>query len=140
MPDHGDLGAAVDAIALVDHHVHPALATELSHREFEELITESDRPAQPGAARFDSQLGVAIRRWCAPVLGLPASVPAEVYTGRRKELGAAEVARRLLRASGLAHLLIDTGYLRAGMLGLTAMADAARASVEEVVRLEAVAE
>jgi predicted TIM-barrel fold metal-dependent hydrolase len=140
MPDHEDLGSAVGAIALVDHHVHPALATELSHGEFEELITESDRPVPPGTTRFDSQLGVAIRRWCAPVLGLPASVPAQVYTDHRKELGAAEVARRLLRASGIAHLLIDTGYLREGMLGLTAMADAAGASAEEVVRLEAVAE
>jgi uncharacterized protein len=140
MRDEGDLGAAVGAIALVDHHVHPALAVELSHGEFEELITESDRPVPPGTTRFDSQLGVAIRRWCGPVLGLPASGPAKAYTGRRHELGAAEVARRLLGASGVAHLLVDTGYLREGMLGLTAMGEAAGAAVEEVVRLEGVAE
>ncbi|HUL26902.1 MAG TPA: amidohydrolase family protein [Streptosporangiaceae bacterium] len=135
-----ELDAAVGAIALVDHHVHPALATELSHQEFEELITESDRPAPPGTSRFDSQLGVAVRRWCGPVLGLPASVPARAYTGRRSELGAAEVARRLLRASGIAQLLVDTGYPRAGMLGLAAMAEAAGCGVAEVVRLEDVAE
>jgi predicted TIM-barrel fold metal-dependent hydrolase len=140
MRDEGDLGAAVGAIALVDHHVHPALVVELSHGEFEELITESDRPVPAGMTRFDSQLGVAIRRWCGPVLGLPASGPAEAYTGRRHELGAAEVARRLLAASGVAHLLVDTGYLREGMLGLTAMGEAAGAAVEEVVRLEGVAE
>jgi hypothetical protein len=140
MRDEGDLGAAVGAIALVDHHVHPALVVELSHGEFEELITESDRPVPAGMTRFDSQLGVAIRRWCGPVLGLPASGPAEAYTGRRHELGAAEVARRLLGASGVAHLLLDTGYLREGMLGLTAMGEAAGAAVEEVVRLEGVAE
>src|SRR6516162_11886783 len=109
-----ELEAAVGAIALVDHHVHPALAAELSHGELEELITESDRPAPPGVTRFDSQLGVAIRRWCAPVLGLAASVPAQAYTDRRRELGAAEVTRRLLRAAGTAYLLIDTGYLRDG--------------------------
>jgi hypothetical protein len=135
-----ELDAAVGAIALVDHHVHPALAGELSHGEFEELITESDRPVPPGTARFDSQLGFAIRRWCGPVLGLPASAPARAYTGRRRELGAAEVARRLLRAAGLAHLLIDTGYLRDGMLGLAAMAEMAGSGVAEVVRLESVAE
>ena len=43
-----ELEAAVGAIALVDHHVHPALATELSLAELEELITESDRPVPPG--------------------------------------------------------------------------------------------
>ena len=135
-----ELDAAVGAIALVDHHVHPALAAELSHGEFEELITESDRPVPPGTTRFDSQLGVAVRRWCGPVLGLPASAPAPAYLDRRRELGAAEVARRLLRAAGLAHLLIDTGYLRDGMLGLAAMAEAAGSGVAEVVRLESVAE
>src|SRR5439155_23284618 len=120
-----ELGAAVGAIALVDHHVHPALATGLSHGEFEELITESDRSVPPGTTRFDSQLGVAIRRWCGPVLGLPASVPAPAYLGRRDVLGADEVARRLLRASGVAHWLVDTGYLREGMLGLRGVADVA---------------
>jgi len=134
------LAAAVGAIALVDHHVHPALATELSHGEFEELITESDRPVPPGTTRFDSQLGMAIRRWCCPVLGLPASAPAQAYLDRRRELGAAEVTRRLLRAAGVGQLLIDTGYLRDGMLGLAAMAEAAAAGVAEVVRLESVAE
>ena len=135
-----ELDAAVGAVALVDHHVHPALATELSLGELDELITESDRPAPPGVTRFDSQLGVAIRRWCAPVLGLAASVPAQAYTDRRRELGAAEVTRRLLRAAGAAYLLIDTGYLRDGMLGLAAMAEASAARVAEVVRLESVAE
>jgi uncharacterized protein len=140
MADGRELDAAVGAIALVDHHVHPALVAELSPGELGELITESDRPLPPGTSRFDSQLGVAIRRWCAPVLGLPESIPAEAYTDRRSELGAAEVARRLLRASGVAQLLIDTGYPREGMLGLAAMGEAAGAGVAEVVRLESVAE
>ena len=146
MAEEGPGGAAtpvelaVGALALVDHHVHPALATDLSLGEFEELITESDRPVPPGTTRFDSQLGVAIRRWCGPVLGLAPSEPAQAYLARRAELGAAEVTRHLLRASGVAHLLIDTGYLRKGMLGLSAMSEAAGVPVEEVVRLESVAE
>jgi hypothetical protein len=66
--------------------------------------------------------------------------PAEAYIDHRRELGVAEVTRRLLRASGIAHLLIATGYLREGILGLAATAEAAGASVAEVVRLEGVAE
>jgi hypothetical protein len=66
--------------------------------------------------------------------------PAEAYIDHRRELGVAEVTRRLLRASGIAHLLIETGYLREGILGLAATAEAAGASVAEVVRLEGVAE
>jgi uncharacterized protein len=134
------LHMAVGAIALTDHHVHPALGTELSRGDFEELLTESDRPMPPGTTRFDSQLGIAIRRWCGPVLDLPPSAPAQAYVSRRAELGAAEVTRRLLRAGGVARLLVDTGYLREGMLGLGAMAEAAAARVEEIVRLESVAE
>ena len=57
----------IGALALADHHVHPALASELDAAEFEELITESDRPLPAGLTQFDSQLGMAIRRWCAPV-------------------------------------------------------------------------
>ena len=74
------------------------------------------------------------------MLGLPASAPAQAYIDRRRELGAAAVTRRLLRAAGVSQLLIDTGYLRDGMLGLAAMAEAAAAGVAEVVRLESVAE
>ena len=74
------------------------------------------------------------------MLGLPASAPAQAYIDRRRELGAAGVTRRLLRAAGVSQLLIDTGYLRDGMLGLAAMAEAAAAGVAEVVRLESVAE
>ena len=89
-----ELEAAIGAIALVDHHVHPALATELSLADLEELITESDRPVPPGTTRFDSQLGVAIRRWCGPVLGLPASAPAPAARSSRLVTSTAPSSRR----------------------------------------------
>ncbi len=130
----------VGALALVDHHVHPALAAETGPAEFEQLITESDRPLPPGLTQFDSQLGVAIRRWCAPVLDLEPFAPPADYLARRSALGAAEVTRRLLRASGTAHFLVDTGYLRPGLLDLPGMREAAGARADEVVRLESVAE
>ncbi len=134
------IASGIGALALVDHHVHSALAGELDAAEFEELITESDRPVPAGMTQFDSQLGMAIRRWCAPQLGLePLVAPAE-YLAQRAALGAGEVNRRLLRASGTSHFLVDTGYRPAGLLGLDELASASGADVDEIVRLEAVAE
>ena len=130
----------IGALGLVDHHVHPALASELDAAEFEELITESDRPVPAGMTQFDSQLGMAIRRWCAPLLGLPPLAEPAAYLAQRAALGGDEVTRRLLRASGISHFLVDTGYLRAGMLDLDGLASASGAEVDEIVRLEAVAE
>jgi uncharacterized protein len=130
----------IGVLALADHHVHPALASELDAAGFEELITESDRPVPAGLTQFDSQLGMAIRRWCAPVLDLEPLAPAAAYLAQRAALGAGEVTRRLLRASGISHFLVDTGYLRDGMLGLDGMASASGAEVAEIVRLETVAE
>jgi predicted TIM-barrel fold metal-dependent hydrolase len=130
----------IGVLALADHHVHPALATELDAAGFEELITESDRPVPAGLTQFDSQLGMAIRRWCAPVLDLEPLAPAAAYLAQRAALGGGEVTRRLLRASRISHFLVDTGYLRDGMLGLDGMASASGAEVDEIVRLETVAE
>jgi hypothetical protein len=136
----GLLEDEIGALALVDHHVHPALAAETGAAEFEQLITESDRPLPPGLTTFDSQVGLAIRRWCAPVLDAePFAAPAD-YLARRSALGPAEVTRRLLRATGTAHFLLDTGYVRPGLLDLPGMREAAGARADEVVRLESVAE
>jgi uncharacterized protein len=140
MADHGEVGAAVAGLALVDHHVHQALGSDLPRAGFEGQITESDRPAPPGTTQFDSQLGFAIRRWCAPVLGLAPSAPAEEYLARRAELGPGRATEMLLRAAGFACLLIDTGYALDGMLSLPEMAAAAGARAAEIVRLEQVAE
>jgi uncharacterized protein len=134
------LADTVGALTLVDHHAHPVLGTSLSRAGFEELITESDRPAPAGTTQFDSQLGVAVRRWCAPVLGLPPAASPDDYLGRRAELGPAEASRLLLQASGIGCFLVDTGYLLEGMLGLQAMAEASTAGVAEIIRLERAAE
>ena len=130
----------IGVLALVDHHVHPALVSELDAAEFEELITESDRPVPAGLTQFDSQLGMAVRRWCAPVLDLEPLAPAAAYLAQRAALGGGEVTRRLLRASGISHFLVDTGYLRDGLLDLDGLASASGAEVDEIVRLETVAE
>ena len=140
MAEPTPLAHAVGNIALVDHHAHPVLGSGLSRAVFEELITESDRAAPAGTTRFDSQLGIAVRRWCAPVLGLPPDTSPDEYLARRAELGPDEATRLLLRASGTACFLVDTGYVLDGMLGLEPMAEAAGAGVAEIVRLERVAE
>jgi hypothetical protein len=135
-----DLDAAIGGLGLTDHHAHQALAAIPTSAEFEQLITEGDVPAAPGTTQFDSQVGFAIRRWCAPLLGLEPFAPPGEYLARRAQLGGAEVARRLLRGSGITRYLIDTGFEAAGSLSLTEMAEISCSRVDEIVRLEAVAE
>src|SRR5712691_6376479 len=130
----------ISGLPLVDHHVHTALGRDVGRPEFELLITESGRPGPAGTTWFDSQPGLAIRRWCAPVLGLDRFAEPDEYLARRAELGGAEVARRLLRASGIARYLIDTGYEADNSLSLAAMAETSGARMDEIVRLEPIAE
>jgi uncharacterized protein len=139
-PGEGPVADRVAELRLVDHHAHPPVAGEVPAAAFERLLTESDRPAPAGTTTFDSQLGVSVRRWCGPVLGLAPLAPPGEYLARRAELGGAEVTRRLLRASGVSHFLADTGYQPGEILDLATMADMAGAEVGEIVRLEQVAE
>ncbi|HEX9342381.1 MAG TPA: amidohydrolase family protein [Actinomycetota bacterium] len=130
-----DLGA----LTLVDHHCHGIVLDDLERPAFERLITEGDPPAAEEGA-FDSPVGLAIRRWCAPVLGLEPHVPAGRYLERRAELGAPAASRLLLRASGTGTLLLDTGLRPGEILDPAAMGELAGAATRELVRLEAVAE
>ncbi|WP_433616571.1 amidohydrolase family protein [Dactylosporangium sp. CA-139114] len=128
-------------LRLVDGHCHGVVAGPLTEDAFALLATEASTPAPPGASHLDGPLGLAIRRWCAPVLGLPAHAPVAEYLARRTEFGA-DAARRLLRAAGLAALFVDTGIRlpAADWLDGDELGAAAGARVAEVVRLEAVAE
>ncbi len=135
-----EIQEVVDSITLVDHHVHGALKTTLSRVQFEEVMTESDRARRPGTTNFDTQLGLAIRRWCAPLLDLDVFVEAETYLARRTELGADDVNRRLLRAAQLDTILVDTGFAAEDLLDVDEMRVYSGAKSYEVVRLEEVAE
>jgi uncharacterized protein len=130
----------LDGVALVDHHCHGVVNAPLDRAGFEALATEADRPAPPGCTGFDSQVGFAIRRWCAPVLDLEPHASPEDYVARRSELGPAEINRRLLSAAGVGTFLVDTGYVADRILDPAAMAGSAGATAREVVRLEVVAE
>jgi predicted TIM-barrel fold metal-dependent hydrolase len=136
----GRLTAAIEALPLIDHHVHGALAAGVDRATFEVMITESSVPAPAGTTHFDSQVGFSIRRWCAPLLDLAPHCSAEEYLARRDELGNAEVNRRLLGAANVDRYLIETGYQGDATLGIEQMEAVSGRPVHEVVRLEAVAE
>jgi predicted TIM-barrel fold metal-dependent hydrolase len=123
---------------LIDGHCHTVVGADLDRPAFESWCTEADRPLPAGLSTMDSQVGLAVRRWCPPVLDLPAHASVDEYLARRTELGWRAATTRLLRAANLAALLVDTG-LDTGVDNAT-LADLAGAPVHEVVRLEKVAE
>jgi uncharacterized protein len=125
---------------LVDHHCHGLVTTDLDRAGFEALMNESAGPSPLGTTLFDSMLGLAIRRWCAPVLDLEARAPAEDYLARRRELGAAEVNRRLVGEAGISLFLVDTGLTPELVTSPQELASMCGAESREVVRLEALAE
>lgn len=129
-----------DQLALVDHHVHGAAAGPLDDLAMQSMLTEAVTPAPPGTTTWDTQLGFAVRRWCAPVLGLEPYVPASGYLARRAELGAAEVNRRFLAAAQVQEWLVDTGYQSDQVMTPAQLADASGTPAREIVRLEALAE
>ncbi|MET8877900.1 amidohydrolase family protein [Nocardia sp. NPDC004604] len=119
-----------DGIALTDHHCHGVVAADLDRPGFEQLLGEGQRGS------FDSALGLAVRRWCAPVLDLEPHVDPERYLARRAELGWRETTTRLLRATGVTRWFLDTGF-GGGRAEFAAVADG---EVREIVRLEHLAE
>ena len=123
---------------LIDHHCHPLVLTELDRPGFEALLNEAAGPA-PGTSLFDSMLGLAIRRRCAPLLDLEPHASAGDYLARRRELGA-EASRRLLARTGITDLLVDTGIADDRLCTLEELATSSRARVHQVVRLESLAE
>ena len=146
MPQNGaertcmSLSDALERLPLVDHHCHGVLPGALNRATFEDLITEGFEPAPAGTSHFDSPLGLAIRRWCAPALGLDPMSSPQAYLERRSELGAKEVNRLLLRGAGVEDILVDTGYRAGDVLGPEELGRLAAAKAYEIVRLEAVAE
>ena len=126
---------------LVDHHAHGCLTRLVSRGEFEILLNEgSPDPAPPYMTQFDSQLGFAVRRWCAPLLGLEPGAPADRYWARRAGLGADELARGLLPAAGVGRWIVDTGYGADVVTGPDTLSAWSGAQCHTVVRLETLGE
>ena len=132
--------SAWSSTPLIDHHCHGVIEHELARPEFESMISESNWVAPAGTTVFDSQLGVAIRRWCAPALDLEPFASPETYLERRAALGPVEVNRVLLGAAGIDRYIIETGYRGDDILSPAAMAERAESTADVVVRLERLAE
>ncbi len=153
----GPVGELLAALPLVDHHCHGVFAAEVDGRSTPPL----DRPtleanlnegavAGPGRSYLDSLLGLALRRWCPPLLDLEPHTDIDTYLARRADLGTAEVSRRLLRAAGVSTFVVDTGYSPAGITSPAELAGLAAppgdgspgdgSSGYEIVRLETLAE
>ncbi len=131
---------AVDAVALVDHHVHGVLRQVNDRPTLERFLTESGHPAAQGCSYFDSFLGAALLRVCAPILDLAPTATPDEYIARRNEIGGEASNRRLLRAAGVAELLLDDGLLCDGLVDGPELAELAGTPVRRIVRLEQVAE
>jgi predicted TIM-barrel fold metal-dependent hydrolase len=125
----------LEGLQLVDHHVHGAFKEPLDRAGFEKLITESDRRVPPWMSTFDSQLGLAIRRYCAALLGLPQHASADDYLSARAQVH--DVNSLFLRAAGVSDYLVDAGHRADELTTVDELAELSGSRAREVVRLEA---
>ncbi|GAB3908975.1 amidohydrolase family protein [Kibdelosporangium lantanae] len=123
-----------DELPLTDHHCHGVVRRDLTEADLAGLLTEAE------VGTFDSRIGLALRRWCAPVLDLPAHAPVADYVSRRQELGFADVNARFLGAAGLRAMCVDTGYVPEPILSPAELGALAGARAYEIARLEFIAE
>lgn len=126
----------VAAARLVDHHCHGVLAADLDRAGFEERLTEAEEVGPLGGTLFESSVGLAVLRWCAPVLDLEPHCSPDDYLARRRSLGATEVGRAFLTASGIDDFLVDAGIWPDGFTDPASWTGRSF----DVVRLEALAE
>lgn len=137
---NGPITEFLSTLELVDHHVHGVVRENPSEEFFANMITESDRTPNSLVEALNTQVGFALRRWCAPLLDLPANCHPKEYFSRRIELGCEEVNRRFLSNSGIGHYFIETGYRGDEIHGPQGMAKLTGVKVDQVIRLESIAE
>ncbi|EUA42499.1 hypothetical protein I553_6359 [Mycobacterium xenopi 4042] len=138
VPTATALSQHIADVPLIDQHVHGCWLTAGDRQRFENALNEANTEPITYSG-FDSQLGFAVRAYCAPLLGLPRHVDAHTYWERRREFAEAEVARVFLRGANVTDWLVDTGFAE-GVAGVDEFAAACGGRVHEVVRLEQVAE
>ena len=128
-------------IALVDHHVHGAFNKPVDRAGFEASINEgSTDPVPDFMTMFDSPLGLAIRRWCAPVLGLDAHAPADDYWARRSEIGPDELTAAMLTRAGVSRWIVDTGFKGDLLTTPEQLTELSGRPASEILRLERLTE
>jgi predicted TIM-barrel fold metal-dependent hydrolase len=129
------------SVALIDHHVHGTFDQPVDRAGFEASINEgSTDPVPTFTSQFDSPLGLSIRRWCAPVLGLQPHVDADTYWKRRSEFTPEELDRLLLPAAGVSRWIVDTGFKGDLITTPERMTELSGVPSSEILRLERLAE
>jgi predicted TIM-barrel fold metal-dependent hydrolase len=124
--------------SLLDHHCHGVVKDDLTWPVFTSMLTEGDT-AHAGQ-ELNTPLGLAVRAYCAPLLGLERHSLAGEYWQRRMELGNVESSQLLLNASGVDMYVVDTGYRGSELTSPKELEELARRPVETIVRLEMLAE
>jgi predicted TIM-barrel fold metal-dependent hydrolase len=128
-------------VKLVDHHVHGAFEKPVDRAGFEAAINEgSTDPVPSFMTQFDSPLGLAIRRWCAPLLGLQPHADADAYWRRRSELAPDELARLMLGAADVSRWIVDTGFKGDLITTPERLSELSGSPSSSILRLERLAE
>lgn len=128
-------------VELVDHHVHGVFNEPVDRAGFEESINEGSTDPIPGfMTQFDSPLGLSLRRWCAPLLGLDAFADADTYWKRRAELTPGELADVFLPPARVARWVVDTGFKGDLISTPQRLTELSGAPCSEILRLERLAE
>jgi predicted TIM-barrel fold metal-dependent hydrolase len=91
-------------------------------------------------SQFDSPLGLSIRRWCAPLLGLDPLPRADDYWARRSEIAPDDLARIMLPAAGVSRWIVDTGFKGDLITTPDQLTELSTIPSSEVLRLERLAE
>lgn len=92
-------------VRLVDHHVHGWFTEPGDRAAFEAALCEGGGTGHG----FDLPLGVAVRRWCAPLLGLAPHAPADAYWEARSATPYDDLVRTFVAAAGVDTWIVDTG-------------------------------
>ena len=136
----GPVSEYLSQLALVDHHVHGVIRENPSAESFANMMTESDRTPRSLDVAFNSQVGFAVRRWAAPVIGAPATASPGEYFKYRLELGNDLVNQKLLKAANISHFFIETGLRGNEIYDVSGMRSITGATVSEIIRIETIAE
>ncbi|WP_167101162.1 amidohydrolase family protein [Mycobacterium sp. DL592] len=133
------LAEHISGLHLVDNHVHGYWLADGDRRRFENGLNEANtEPLADFDSGFDTQLGMAVRAHCAPLLGIAKHAEPQEYWHRRSQYGESELARLFLPAAGVSDWLVDTGL--PGVADLAEISDCSGGWVGEIVRIEQVAE
>lgn len=129
-----------ETLPLVDHHCHGLFPVNLDDERLADSLSEAFAPAPPGTNHWDKPVALSLRRRCAPLLDLePFCAPAE-YAERRRAIGAEEVNRRFLAASGIGTYVVDSGNRPEELCSVAEVGAIAGRPAREIVRMESVAE